>query len=89
MSDDCEFDNVVSENDYEDDDSEVEDFRTAVASKLENDWFLKHYTELEELYSSFKTNGETIFGGWFFQSGGFHHFVHFVYLHSQLSSKPP
>jgi hypothetical protein len=43
---------------------------------------------LQQIESAFKT-GETLFGNWFFQSGGFHHFVHFVYERSQLSSKPP
>ena len=36
----------------------------------------------------FRDNGEATFGNWFFQNGGFHHFVHFVYAHSVLSSKP-
>jgi len=43
---------------------------------------------LEELYRAFRDSGEATFGNWFFQNGGFHHFVHFVYVYSVLSSKP-
>jgi len=35
---------------------------------------------LEELYRAFRDSGEATFGNWFFQNGGFHHFVHFVYV---------
>ena len=74
-----------SDSDY---DSDVEDFRIAV-TRSETNWFIEHNDVLQELYHIFKSQGETLFGNWFFQSGGFHHFVNFVYLHSQLSSKPP
>jgi hypothetical protein len=50
---------------------------------------MENYDVLQELYLQFKTTGEALFGNWFFQSGGFHHFVAFVYERSQLSSKPP
>jgi hypothetical protein len=40
---------------------------------------------LEELYRAFRDSGEATFGNWFFQNGGFHHFVHFVYVYSVLS----
>ena len=43
---------------------------------------------LEELYRAFRDSGEAMFGNWFFQNGGFHNFVHFVYVYSVLSSKP-
>jgi hypothetical protein len=68
-------------------DSDEEDFRCAVG--VENTWFIENYEALAELYHQFKENGEHMFGNWFYQSGGFHHFVKFVYTHSQLSSKPP
>jgi len=54
-------------------------------------WFTVHNTlrsVLEELYRAFRDSGEATFGNWFFQNGGFHHFVHFVYVYSVLSSKP-
>lgn len=35
---------------------------------------------LEGLYRAFRDSGEATFGNWFFQNGGFHHFVHFVYV---------
>ena len=70
-------------------DSDIEDFRVALQNRAEDNWFIEHYDVLQELYHHFRTVGETLFGYWFFQSGGFHHFVHFVYVHSQLSSKPP
>jgi hypothetical protein len=69
--------------------SDIEDFRVALQNRAEDNWFIEHYDVLQQLYCYFKTVGETLFGNWFFQSGGFHHFVHFVYVHSQLSSKPP
>ena len=50
---------------------------------------LRSAVALQELYHSFKETGETLFGNWFFQSGGFHNFVKFVHTHSQLVSKPP
>jgi hypothetical protein len=51
-------------------------------------WFTTHYDSvLEELYRAFRDSGEATFGNWFFQNGGFHHFVHFVYVYSVLSSK--
>jgi hypothetical protein len=73
----------------DDEDSDIEDFRVALQNRAEDNWFIEHYDVLQQLYRYFKTVGETLFGNWFFQSGGFHHFVHFVYVHSQLSSKPP
>ena len=73
----------------DDEDSDIEDFRVAVATRAEDKWFIDNYDVLQELYLQFKTTGELLFGTWFFQSGGFHQFVHFVYMHSQLSSKPP
>jgi hypothetical protein len=73
----------------DDEDSDIEDFRVALQNREEDNWFIEHYDVLQQLYRYFKTVGETLFGNWFFQSGGFHHFVHFVYVHSQLSSKPP
>ena len=72
-----------------DEDSDVEDFRAAVTTRSVNDWFVDNYDVLEELYEVFKTNGRMHFGNWFFQHGGFHHFIDFILLHSQLSSKPP
>lgn len=54
----------------------------------ELEWFTTHYEVLEELYRTFRDVGETTFGTWFFQNGGFHNFVHFVYAYSVLSSKP-
>ena len=72
-----------------DDDSEEEDWQFAVATKTEQVWLQQHYDVLQQLYSDFKNNGEAYFGRWFFQSGGFYHFVQFVYAHSLLSSKPP
>ena len=39
---------------------------------------------LEELYRAFRDSGEATFGNWFFQNGGFHHFVHFVYVYYVL-----
>jgi hypothetical protein len=65
--------------------------RTAVACKYEAaelEWFVTHYEAIQELYGAFRDAGEATFGNWFFQKGGFHHFVHFVYQHSELSSKP-
>ena len=51
-------------------------------------WFTTHYDSvLEELYRAFRDSGEATFGNWFFQNGGFHHFVHFAYVYSVLSSK--
>jgi hypothetical protein len=73
----------------DDEDSDIEDFRFALETRAEDTWFVEHYDVLQQLYHTFKTTGETLFGNWFFQSGGFHHFVHFVYTRSQLSSKPP
>jgi len=80
----------------DDEDSDIEDFRVAVESfrvavesRAEETWFIDHYDVLQQLYHDFKTIGESLFGTWFYQSGGFHNFVHFVYAHSQLSSKPP
>lgn len=72
-----------------DEDSDEEDFRVAVATRGVNDWFVDNYDVLEELFGVFKTNGKQHFGNWFFQHGGFHDFVTFILLHSQLSSKPP
>ena len=54
----------------------------------ELEWFTTHYDVLQELYGTFRDFGEATFGTWFFQNGGFHHFVHFVYAYSVLSSKP-
>ena len=76
-------------SDDDDEDSDIEDFRVAVQTRAEDKWFVDHYDVLQQLYHEFKTTGESLFGAWFFQSGGFHHFVHFVYQHSLLSSKPP
>ncbi len=73
----------------DDEDSDIEDFRFALETRAEDNWFIEHYDVLQQLYFTFKTTGESLFGNWFFQSGGFHHFVHFVYERSQLSSKPP
>jgi hypothetical protein len=73
----------------DDEDSDIEDFRFALETRAEDNWFIEHYDVLQQLYYTFKTTGETLFGNWFYQSGGFHHFVHFVYERSQLSSKPP
>lgn len=73
----------------DDGDSDIEDFRFALETRAEDNWFIEHFDVLQQLYHTFKTTGETLFGNWFFQSGGFHHFVHFVYERSQLSSKPP
>jgi hypothetical protein len=73
----------------DDEDSDIEDFRFALETRAEDNWFIEHFDVLQQLYHTFKTTGETLFGNWFFQSGGFHHFVHFVYVRSQLSSKPP
>jgi hypothetical protein len=73
----------------DDEDSDIEDFRFALETRAEDNWFIEHFDVLQQLYHTFKSTGETLFGNWFFQSGGFHHFVHFVYERSQLSSKPP
>jgi hypothetical protein len=54
----------------------------------ELEWFTTHYEVLEELFGMFRDSGEDTFGSWFFQNGGFHHFVHFVYAYSVLSSNP-
>jgi hypothetical protein len=53
----------------------------------EVEWFTTHYEVLAELYKTFRDTGELTFGLWFFQNGGFHDFVHFVYAYSALSSK--
>jgi len=53
----------------------------------EVEWFTTHYEVLVELYKIFRDTGELTFGLWFFQNGGFHDFVHFVYAYSALSSK--
>ena len=61
------------------------------AAELESANAMVHNTlrsVLEELYRAFRDSGEATFGNWFFQNGGFHHFVHFVYVYSVLSSKP-
>ena len=54
----------------------------------ELEWFTTHYEVLAELFGMFRDSGESTFGNWFFQNGGFHHFVHFVYAYSVLSSNP-
>ena len=54
---------------------------------VEVEWFTTHYEVLAELYKIFRDSGELTFGLWFFQNGGFHDFVHFVYAYSALSSK--
>ena len=61
-------------------DSDIEDFRVALQNRAEDNWFIEHYDVLQQLYHYFRTVGETLFGNWFFQNGGFHHFVHFVYV---------
>jgi len=73
----------------DDEDSDVEDFRVALETRTADAWFVENFDVLQELYLQFKSTGEQLFGNWFFQSGGFHHFVKFVYERSQLSSKPP
>jgi hypothetical protein len=58
------------------------------AAELESANAMVHNTlrsVLEELYRAFRDSGEATFGNWFFQNGGFHHFVHFVYVYSVLS----
>ena len=50
----------------------------------EETWVDQHYDVLQELYKSFREGGEKVFGTGFFQGGGFHHFNHFIYLHTHL-----
>ena len=42
-------------------------------------WRDEHFDVLQELYRSFKTTGESVFGRAFLQYGDFHQFVSFIY----------
>lgn len=73
-------------NDSESSDEE-DDLTPFRAQHTMVDWFTTHHEVLAELYKIFRDSGELTFGLWFFQNGGFHDFVHFVYAYSALSSK--
>ena len=72
----------------DEDDEPIERMESVQMQFGEVEWFTTHYEVLQELYGMFRDNGEATFGLWFFQTGGFHDFVHFVYTYSVLSSKP-
>jgi hypothetical protein len=74
-------------SDCESSDGECEDTSPFRGQGAEVEWFTTHYEVLAELYKIFRDSGELTFGLWFFQHGGFHDFVHFVYAYSALSSK--
>jgi len=49
------------------------------SSRQRRVWKEEHYEVLMELYSIFKTNGESVFGRSFFQFGDFYQFVDLIY----------
>ena len=42
-------------------------------------WVVDNFDALEELFKCFKTDGQALFGGAFYQLGDLNKFVHFVF----------
>lgn len=84
--------NPNARNDYDmSDTSEDEDESNLLLGRdpLTRDiWQDKYFDAISELYMSFKTTGESLFGKAFFQFGTQEQFVHFVYKNTVELSNP-
>lgn len=69
-------------DDRSDDAEESMEVDFKVTQVDERRWFQDNYDALEHLYGVWKETGRQVFGDAFYQLGGFHHFVAFVYTHT-------
>ena len=53
--------------------------RSRGSGPQQNQWVEDNFDALEELFKCFKTDGQALFGGAFYQLGDMNKFVHFVF----------
>ena len=73
------YDELLHDMESEDEDESV---WTLHCNREKRTWLKEHFDVLQELYHQFREAGTCVFGGAFFQLGGFHSFVEFVFQHT-------